>query len=83
MPPPSGASTGAVEGKHVNDLALAWAAGARKLQQRADQLKRSVEAAYAAGTPNHVLLSALSGAEYGSGGVKLPHEVWQAAGFSS
>jgi len=71
------------ESKQVNDLALGWSAAARKLAGRGEQLRAAVEAARAAGTPQHVLLSHLSAAEHNAAGVPIPDEVWHAAGLSS
>jgi len=77
-PEPGGGAVGQAQGKQVSDVALGWAAAARKLSERAELVRQSVEVARAAGTPEHTLLSALKAAEYRAG-TSLPDEVWHAA----
>lgn len=80
-PEPGGGAVGQAQGKQVADVALGWAAAARKLSDRAELVRQSVEVARASGTPEHTLLSALKAAEYRAG-VSLPDEVWRAAGVA-
>lgn len=79
--PEDGGAVGKAQGKQVSDVALGWAAAARKEAERAELVRGSVEVARQAGTPGHVLLSALRAAEYRAG-VQLPAEVWRAAGLA-
>jgi hypothetical protein len=65
---------GEAERKQVEVDALSWAATARKLAEREQQLRTSVEAAVAAGTPAVLIVAALVQAEARSG-FQLPEQV--------
>lgn len=65
---------GEPERKAVETAALEWAAAARKLAEKAEKLKTTVDAATVAGTPSELIVAALVQAE-GRSGYKVPDQV--------
>jgi hypothetical protein len=65
---------GEAERKQVEVAALSWAATARKLAEREQQLRTAIEAAVAAGTPPELIIAALVQAE-ARAGFQLPEQV--------